>query len=366
MIAACGTPTRREARPRVELVDGLDSHREDWIRLAAASGNLFATLEWNELWWRHYGRGRPLRIGVSRTENDDVDAIVPLFKWSRRPLRALRLLGHGHGDRLGPICHHDDDETAARALRLALAAEPYDVFIGDWVGGDRDWAKVLGGRVVRTTGYPILRFQDGSWSEFLARQSRRFRKSLRSCRNRLERDHEVSYRYADTATLDRDLDAAFRLHRAGFGEHGGCLFCGEHEAFQREFAALALERGWLRLLLLELDGAPVCCEFGFLFQNAYFAYQGGRDPALSRESVGFVLEVESIRRTLAEGAGEYRFLGGEEDYKYRFSTEDPRLETIVAPATPRGRAASAAIAAAWRMPGGKDVLRMIGTARGRA
>jgi CelD/BcsL family acetyltransferase involved in cellulose biosynthesis len=345
----------------MELTDDLDSLREDWTRLAAASGNVFAAWEWNDLWWRHYGRGRRLRIAVSQRD-DEIDGIVPLFEWSRRPLRILRLIGHGHGDRLGPISRHDELERAAEILRFALAAEPYDVFVGDWVAGDRDWAGVLGGRVVRTTGYPILHLRERSWDEFLASRGRRFRKSLRHIRNRLERDHDVSYRYAESATLDRDLDEAFRLHRARFREHV-CLFCGEHEAFQREFAALALERGWLRLLLLEVDGKPVCCEYGFVFQDAYFAYQGGRDPAWDRESVGFLLEAESIRRTVEEGAAEYRFLGGEEDYKYRYRTEDPRLETVAASASRRGRLGCAALAAAWRLPIGEAALRRIGSAR---
>jgi CelD/BcsL family acetyltransferase involved in cellulose biosynthesis len=355
-------PTRRAGSPTVELFDRLDVLREDWTRLAEVSGNVFGSWEWSELWWRHYGRGRKLRIAVSQRDGE-VDAIVPLFIWSRRPLRTLRLIGHGHGDRLGPICRQDDPETAAQAFQAALAAEPHDVFVGDWVAGDRDWGRVLGGRVVRRTGYPILRFPDGSWDEFLALQSQRFRKSARHLRNRLARRHEVSYRYADPSSLERDLDAAFRLHRARFGVHRGCLFCGDHEGFQREFAALALERGWLRLLLLEADGAPVACEYGFLFEDAYFAYQGGRDPAWDRESVGFLLEVESVRRTFSEGAAEYRFLGGEEEYKYRYPTEDPRLETVVAPATGRGRLAATALDAVWRLPGGRSVLRRIGSAR---
>jgi CelD/BcsL family acetyltransferase involved in cellulose biosynthesis len=358
-----GAPgTRSASPPRVELVDGLDSLREDWTRLGALSGNLFAAWEWNELWWKHYGRGRTLRIAVLQQDDAEIGAIVPLFMWARRPLRIVRLIGHGHGDLLGPICRQGDAETSAQALRRALAAVPHDVFVGDWVAGDRDWAGVLGGRVVRRTGYPILRFPDDSWDAFLASQSQRFRKSTRNLRNRLERNHEVSYRYADSATLEGDLDAVFRLHRARFGEHA-CNFCGEHEAFQREFAALALERGWLRLLLLEVDGEPVSSEYGFVFQNSYFSYQGGRDPMWDRESVGFLLEVESIRRTIEERAAEYRFLGGEEDYKYRFPTEDPRLETVVAPASRLGRVASAALDAAWRLPGGEAVVRRIGSAR---
>jgi CelD/BcsL family acetyltransferase involved in cellulose biosynthesis len=348
--------------PKVDFVDRLDSLREDWRALGSASGNVFAAWEWNELWWRHYGRGRTPLVAVLRQDGDEIRAIVPLFLWSRRPLRIVRLIGHGHGDLLGPICRQEDAETSVQALRLALAAVPHDLFVGDWVAGERDWAHVLGGRVIRKTGYPILRFADSSWDDFLASQSQRYRKNVRQLRNRLERKHEVSYRYADPATLERDLDAVFRLHRARFREHV-CNFCGEHEAFQRELAALALERGWLRLLLLEVDGQPVSAEYGFLFQNAYFSYQGGRDPAWDRESVGFLLEVESIRRALEEGATEYRFLGGEEGYKYRFSTEDPRLETVTAPASGRGRVASAALDALWRLPGGEAVLRRIASAK---
>jgi CelD/BcsL family acetyltransferase involved in cellulose biosynthesis len=345
----------------IEVVDHLEPLREDWIRLAAASRNVFATWEWNELWWRGYGRGRKLRVAVGRRDGS-VHAIVPLYEWSQRPLGILRLIGHGPGERLGPICEADDIETSTRALQLALGANSYDVYVGDWVAGDRGWATVLGGRVIRRTGYPILRFVSDSWEGWLASGSQHFRKRARYARNRLERRHEIRYRQADAESLERDLDTTFRLHRARFHEKGGCPFCGEHEAFQREFARLAYERGWLRLLLLEVDGRAVCCDYGFLFEDVYFAYQGGRDSAWDRESVGFVLDVESIRRALEEGAVEYRFLGGEEAYKYRLSTEDPRLETVAAGATRKGRFAAGALAAMWRLPGGEALLRRVGSA----
>jgi CelD/BcsL family acetyltransferase involved in cellulose biosynthesis len=361
VIAAKGS--RAPTSPaKVDLVDALDSLRDDWARLAATSGNVFATWEWNRLWWRHYGRGRALRIGVAQ-RNAEVEAIVPLFMWSRRPLRVLRLMGHGHGDCLGPICDREDDKTAKRVLRRVLETQAHDVFIGDWVASDRNWSRVLRGRIVRRTGYPILRLPESSWDAFLAGQSQRFRKRARNLRNRIEREHAVSYRYADAASLERDLDVAFRLHQARFGAHSGCNFCGNHEQFHRKFAATALERGWLRLLMMELDGAPACFEYGFLFESAYFAYQAGRDPEWDWYSVGFVLELECIRRALEDGATEYRFLGGEEDYKYRFPTEDPRLETVVAPGSRWGRLAAAGVDALWRLPGGRAALRRIGSAR---
>ena len=342
----------------VHVVDRLEPVREAWNGLIANGANIFATWDWNDLWWRHYGRGRRLRVVVA-TCDGEVEAIVPLFFWSGRPLRVLRLIGHGHGDRLGPICD-DEPGAAERALRDALRAVPHDLFVGDWLAGGRGWAQALGGRVLRTTGYPILALDGRSWDEILAGNSPRFRKNVRQSRNRLERRHAVTFRSPDADTLERDLDTLFGLHRARFGEHEGCHFCGEYEAFQREFATLAFERGWLRVLLLELDGEAVAAEFGFLFHDVYFAYQGGRNPKWDRESVGFVVELETIRRTLEEGAVEFRFLGGEEAYKYRFPTQDPRLETLVAARTGRGRLAAATLKTAWRLPGGENLLRRVG------
>ena len=343
----------------VDVVDALEPLRDAWEGLTANGGNIFATWHWNELWWRHYGRGRRLRVVVA-TRDGEVEAIVPLFFWSARPLRLLRLVGHGHGDRLGPICDGDEPGAPGQALRDALQAVPHDLFVGDWLAGGRDWAQALGGRVVRTTGYPILALEGRSWEEILAGTSPRFRKNVRQSRNRLERRHAVRFRSPDADTLAGDLDTLFALHRARFGDHEGCHFCGEYEPFQREFATLAFDRGWLRLLLLELDGKAVAAEFGFLFHDVYFAYQGARNPAWDKESVGFVVEVETIRRTLEEEAVEFRFLGGEEAYKYRFATEDPRLETVAAGRTARGRLAGATLATAWRLPGGETLLRRVG------
>ena len=74
-----------------------------------------------------------------------------------------------------------------------------------------------------------------------------------------------------------------------------------------------------------------------------------------------MVEVETIRRTLDEGAAEFRFLGGEEAYKYRFTTEDPRLENVLVGRTARGRLAAATVTTTWRMPGGETLLRRVGT-----
>jgi CelD/BcsL family acetyltransferase involved in cellulose biosynthesis len=144
--------------------------------------------------------------------------------------------------------------------------------------------------------------------------------------------------------LDEGLDTLFRLHALRWGS--GTTFA-RTEAFQREFAAAAAARGWLRLWLLELDGRPAAAWLGFRYAGAECYYQAGRDPSLDQGSVGFVLLTHTVRAALENGARDYRFLRGGESYKYRFASADPGLETI---AVPRGAAGGAALGAAraWR------------------
>jgi len=68
-------------------------------------------------------------------------------------------------------------------------------------------------------------------------------------------------------------------------------------------------------------------------------YQAGCDPACERLSFGFVLLAHSVRSPMEEGATEYRFGRGAEPFKFRFTSEDPGLETVVLTHGAAGRAA---------------------------
>jgi CelD/BcsL family acetyltransferase involved in cellulose biosynthesis len=320
----------------LEPLSSLDSVPEDWARLAEASGNIFATWEWNSLWWKHFGRGRELLLTGCRDGAGALVAILPLYLSTERPLRVIRFLGHGQGDHLSPICAPADREAAALAFREALDRETFDLFLGDKMEG---WTDALGGRTLRRTGSPVLRFDGQSWEELLASRSANFREQVRRRERKLGREHELSFRFCDDPErLDEDLGVLFRLHLARWADTGA-WYSPAAEAFHREFAARALERGWLRLWLLELDGRPAAAWYGFRFGGAELYYQAGRDPEWERGSVGFVLLAHSIRAAMGDGMDEYRFLEGSEAYKYRFASEDEGLETIAIPRGLRGRAA---------------------------
>jgi CelD/BcsL family acetyltransferase involved in cellulose biosynthesis len=152
---------------------------------------------------------------------------------------------------------------------------------------------------------------------------------------RLEREHGVRYRLAaDPAGFEELL----RLHALRFDDGASSAFAGRLAAFHRDFAAVAVERGWRRLWLLEAAGEPVAAWYGIRYGRADCFYQGGRDPAWESHSVGALLIAHTIRQAVDDGMTEYRFLRGGEAYKDRFATGDSGAERIVVPVTATARA----------------------------
>jgi CelD/BcsL family acetyltransferase involved in cellulose biosynthesis len=273
----------------------------------ASPENLFATEEWLETWWSHFGRDRP-RVG---------DGL--LYETRRFPVRVLRLVGAGISD-MAPV--------EPERLQELLASERWDVFVGEAMPTGS--GELLAGRVLRRHSSPVVRFAEGSWDEFLAARSPNFRSQVRRRERKLLEEHALGFRLSGERNgLAADLDTLFALHRARW-PHGSSSF-GWNErvlAFHREFAPLAFDRGWLRLWFLEAGGKPVAAWYGFRFGGVEHYYQAGRDPAWEPYSVGFVLLAHTIRTALEDGMQAYRMLLGGEDFKRRFTTEDPGVETV--------------------------------------
>jgi CelD/BcsL family acetyltransferase involved in cellulose biosynthesis len=312
----------------LERFESFDEHADDWDALALASRNIFSTREWASVWWRHFGEGRPLEL-TACMDDDRVAAILPLYLASSRPLRTLRFIGHGPSDELGFVCGPADVESVARALREALAEKRWrwQVLLAERLAGGHDWSGLLGGKVLGREESPVLRTGGRSWDEFLAGRSRNFRDQVRRRERKLGREHDVGYRLADRDSLEADFETLVGLHEARWGERSPA-FVGPLRSFHLDFAATALERGWLRLWSLDVDGRTVAAWHGFRFGDVESYYQSGRDPSWDRDRVGFVLLTHTMREAFDDGMREYRLLRGGEAYKDRFATEDSGIETV--------------------------------------
>jgi CelD/BcsL family acetyltransferase involved in cellulose biosynthesis len=337
----------------VETVADLESVRPEWTEAAERAGDIFATWEWADTWWRHFGGGRPLLVSVCRDAAGRVLGVLPLYMATTRPLRMLRFLGSGPADRQGPICAEADRPALASALHDALARTlpRWDLLLAERLPVEDGWGSLLGTSPIMWEGCPVLEIDGRGWDELLAARSSNFRQQVRSRERRLARAHALRFRLADDpARLERDFATLVRLHDARWSAGGSTAFAGRRRAFHEEFAAVALERGWLRLWFLELDERPVAAWYGFRYGGAEWFYQGGRDPSHDRLSVGFVLMAHTVREAAEAGMERYHLLRGDEPYKGRFASDDPGVETAALPGGVRGRAALAAARAARSLP----------------
>jgi CelD/BcsL family acetyltransferase involved in cellulose biosynthesis len=136
------------------------------------------------------------------------------------------------------------------------------------------------------------------------------------------------------------LDDLFLLHGKRWRARGqtGVLALPARRRFHREVCARFFEEGWLRLWRLKCDGRAACVLLCYSWGGKYWFFIGGFEPELMRWSVGTCLFARVFKTAIDEGATEFDFLRGAEEYKYRFGAVDRPFVSLewFAP-TPRGK-----------------------------
>lgn len=338
----------------IEPLTDTPAARERWTELATSSANIFSTWEWAQVWLRHFGAGRQPEITTVRDGGGLITIVLPLLRERRAGFRLTRFVGYGVADQLAPVCAPENCVGASAALILAAAGG--DVLLAERLPSD--WPlEHLGGKVLKDESDPTIAVHsEGSWEDYLRARSSNFRGQVRRRARKLEGGLDVTYRLTvEPSRLEADLDVLISLHRARW-QGSSSAFEGRREAFHREFAALALRRGWLRLWIAESRGQPVAAWYGFRFAGVESFYQSGRDPEWDQHAVGAGILEHSIRETFNDGLREYRFLRGGEGYKQRYASATQRLITVAVPNGALGHALIATTVRLARRPRGRRLI----------
>ena len=322
-----------------------DSLRSDWDLLAERSDNVFATHEWLSTWWRHFGRNRRLLLTAVRDGDGELVAILPLYVATARPVRVVRQIGHGATDQLGPICAVADRDRAMAAMHQFLT-EVTDTRWGLAIADDLPpAARPTGARLLARSPTHVVSLENVTGKEWLDSRSSNLRTQLARNWRGLERTGSISFRTADEpGRLEDDVDLLIDLHHRHWTRRGGSRAFTGREAFHHDLAQTFLDRGWLRLRFLEVDGIAVAAVQSFRFAGVESHYQGGRDPAFDQHSVGLLLHRHAIEACADEGVREYRFLRGDESYKRRFADLVVDQQSLAWSRGPAGRVALDALA----------------------
>jgi CelD/BcsL family acetyltransferase involved in cellulose biosynthesis len=335
----------RVAADRVEILDPSaagEDIRCRWRDLALSRENPFLTPEWLEAW--HDPDREAAWVVVWRRSGEEVTAVLPLLL-TRGLTRTLRFPGPDNGDWFGIACALEDEREAISACLAAVGERTgeWDVLRLDRVEDEGSWTGADPGSGLRPLRspdvLPFLDFGDGGYEEWLASRSRNFRSQLGRRRRRAERDHELVFKDTPERNgLDAALQILFGFHEARREMQGGegVLSPPAREAYAR-FAASSLERGWLRMHSLDLDGEPVAAWYGWRIGGRYCYGISGFDPAREELAIGTILLAHTIERGAAEGAAVYDFLWGAESYKDRYATGRREVSSLAGAGGPRGR-----------------------------
>jgi CelD/BcsL family acetyltransferase involved in cellulose biosynthesis len=331
------------SRPIAELITDVAAIapiEDDWRRLAERRSNGFITPDWFRSWWEHLGSlsSTPLIAAVRDSEGAIVGVMPLALDESSRP-RAIRFAGASIGDRFHPAAEPEQEVAVAAATMRALETAGLDrrmILLECADTSSRWWREMQGASPIRRTiveqqktVVPFIDLEGLDWETYLGQRSRNFRKQLRRAERALVREHSMTLRSATAASLESDLAELFRLHDLRRNQLGGSSLDDRARQALSAFALAAQRRGWLRLNLMEADGANVSGLLGWRVGDSYASYQGGFDPTWSRSSVGVTNEAMCVRNAIEEGAAEYDFLLGTEDWKLRFTDATRPTQTAV-------------------------------------
>ncbi len=325
----------------VESAAELASLEQSWERLQAdaAVTSVFASFDWQKVWWDSYGRGQPLRLLVATSGNELV-GVLPLYMYTTAPMHCpvhvLRLVGTGGDtspDDLGPVLAASRESEVARALAEAVLRLPgWEVL---WLtdldpacafttamekAATRAQLGCLTGRSERITFLTL----PATFDDWLASLHRDRRYRIKHARKKLKAEHADArfFVWNEPATLDVAVDRLIHLHtkrwdRVGMA-HG--FSSPEYVGFHRAVMAACLRRDRLRLYCLELSGQIVAMYYFYKFRDHTFLMQSGFDPDFGNVKPGNVLLSFVIEHAIGEGLSVLDFLRGDHRYKDELAT----------------------------------------------
>jgi CelD/BcsL family acetyltransferase involved in cellulose biosynthesis len=320
--------------------DGLLALGDAWRRLEDALPGLtvFQTHRYQSAWARSFALTRRLLI-LAVYDGEELIGIAPfqvsLVELHRHEFRQLSFLGAPwEVDRPGFLFVREPAACAEAAARALLQRRRQWDFVWFHEQTPADpaldafcttltRAGLLHGRTA-SSRCPYLRFS-GTWQEFLAGKSQKFRKNLKAAKRKLEAAGRLEYESirGDAARLPALLAEFEALERRSWKAQAGVGITQsvEHLRFARRLAAEFGPRGEFVFRCLRLDGRMIAATFGLVFRRRYYSLHIASDDEFAKHSAGTYLEALELEECFAAGLDEYDFLGGFLSNKLRWATD---------------------------------------------
>jgi len=329
---------------RIEDIGGFEKLKAEWNELLEASSSpcLFLTWEWLYTWWKHLSQGRRLFI-ITVRDGGELAAIAPLILRPPTltrllPFRSVEFLGSGiiGSDYLDFIVRVGKEQDACEALaeymrhgKLMLEftqLERRSCLVERFAAElrRRGWSQ----SEAKTNVCPFINLSGHSWESYLCTLGAEHRYNFGRRLKNLMKQFEVRFEPVCSEEQRQDaLSILIALHNSRWRDraYSEAFYTADLISFHDELSRLALEKGWLRLFVLRLDGKPAASLYGFSYNRVFYYFQAGFDPIYGKFSAGLVAMGLAIKNALEEGVEKYDLLHGDEPYKFHWARAEREL-----------------------------------------
>jgi CelD/BcsL family acetyltransferase involved in cellulose biosynthesis len=330
----------------IETSEGLEKLRGEWDELLQASEAdcLFLTWEWLYTWWKNLSEDRKLFIITVRSGRKLL-AIAPLAlrppRLTLSPFLSLEFLGTGSvgSDYLDLIIRRGEEQEVLQALAGYLSSEKLMIQLAQVKKGSsfaKEFAVQLRQRgwsflETKTDVCPFINLSGQSWESYLAGLGQSHRNNFKRRLKNLTKEFDVQFEISDSEERRHGaLKILIDLHNMRWKGRGtsSAFHTSGVISFHEDLSRLALERGWLRLYVLWLNGRPAASLYGFKYGPVFYFYQSGLDPQFEKQSVGLITMGLAIKGAIEECVKEYDLLHGDEQYKFLWAHEVHELSRL--------------------------------------
>jgi CelD/BcsL family acetyltransferase involved in cellulose biosynthesis len=317
-------------------INELNDFESEWNQLLAQSldNNPFLTYEWLTSWWKHFGKGRELKLFTTEREGAVSLAVPVMYSpckvfGSRR--RKAEFVASGDSDYQSFLI--SNFQEAARYVNQLMESIMEDskdadcVVFGD-VPEDSATAillegikgKGLGASSSETSVCPYVPLPDNyeAYSQTLGSNMRR---NLKIWEKQAVKDYRVEFvKYDKIGPVKEAMKIFFELHQKRQIAKGECgVFSdGVNRSFHTDVANAFAEKGWLGLFFLTFNDEPVSAVYSYEYNGKLYAYLCGFDPEYARYRPGHLAFKNLIKYGIDKRLKELDFLRGDEEYKSRW------------------------------------------------
>jgi CelD/BcsL family acetyltransferase involved in cellulose biosynthesis len=334
--------------------------RAEWNRLQATRASVFLSHEWFDAAWQWRAPDSTLAVVTVRRGDELVGAlplvsrIVPSRSGNRRTLELLSVPDTQLFDLLATSA-----EQAAVLDAIAWWLEsrdlPWDILeIGYLPAGSAVETKLAA--ILRARGYPVALDEAGSnpyidlessWEAYYASRTRSLKKANNLAANRLRKTGEITIEHhrqsteSPAAVVQRLVPLLADISGRSWKRHtGNSLDFPGPQAFIHRLTERTVERGWLSVWTLRLNGIPLAMEYQLVFDGNVHALRSDFDAEFSEISPGSHLFRNLLEKLFGMGLRRYYMGPGENAYKLRWADEAEPLRRMRAYSrSPGGRLA---------------------------